>query len=45
LDARSMERVRAGVAHALLECKGAGHCGLPRGELIHAAVKVREAPA
>jgi len=42
LDVRSMERVRAGVAHALLECKNAGHCGLPRGELIHAAVKVLE---
>ena len=44
IEKTAMIRVRAGVAHALLEALYEGHCGLPRAELLPRAVRLLEVP-
>ena len=45
LDRNAMERMRAGVVHALSEGATSGHCGMPREELIKLAVELLGADA
>ena len=45
LEKTAMVRVRAGISHALTEAMDAGHCGLPRAELVPLAEKLLEVPA
>lgn len=45
IEKTAMIRVRAGIAFALTEAMGNGHCGLPRAELIGMAEKLLEVPA
>lgn len=42
VEKESMLRVRAGLAHALAEASGEGHCCVPREALVHAAAKLLE---
>jgi len=44
IEKTAMIRVRAGISFALTEAMSAGHCGLPRGELIGLAGKLLEVP-
>lgn len=45
IEKTAMIRVRAGIAFALTEAMGDGHCGLPRKDLIGLAEKLLEVPA
>ena len=44
IEKTAMIRVRAGIAFALTEAMGDGHCGLPTAELTTLAVKLLEVP-
>lgn len=45
IEKTAMIRVRAGIAYALGEAMGDGHCGLPRKDLIGLAGKLLDVPA
>src|SRR5438874_9889695 len=45
IEKTALIRVRAGIAYALTEAMGEGHCGLPADELIPIARKLLEVPA
>ncbi|MCE6971040.1 helix-hairpin-helix domain-containing protein, partial [Cereibacter sphaeroides] len=44
IEPTAMVRVRAGIAYALTEAMGDGHCGLPVAELKALAGKLLEVP-
>jgi len=44
IEKTAMIRVRAGIAFALTEAMGEGHCGLPRADLTGLAEKLLEVP-
>ncbi len=43
-DPEGLPRARAGLAHALEQARGAGHCGLPRDELLEQARELLAIP-